>query len=319
MIRRVLPLLALALGGLTILGLPVRAQAPPARELVGTWTLVSVERLTAGSAPAALPLPRGLLVFDAAGHAYELARSGRNFVNAVNQATPAEAQALFGSYGGFWGSYKADKGSLVFRAEGAVNPNAMGPMARDLLRTFALSDDRLVITSGAESGDGRDNMRWTWQRVPQLENLTPANRRLVGFWRHIVEKRINVTTAAVLTESPRAPSVIVYTPSGYVGVHFPPLNRQRFAGPSPTDEEARAAIAGFVSYYGAYTLYPGLVFHQRLVILGTPLGDSLRRFYEIDGDELNLKFPAVTNQGQEIRTIVTLKRISGEKDMMQTP
>jgi hypothetical protein len=43
----------------------------------------------------------------------------------------------------------------------------------------------------------------------QLENLTPANRRLVGFWRHIVEKRINVATGAVLTESPRAPSVIV--------------------------------------------------------------------------------------------------------------
>ena len=82
---------------------------------------------------------------------------------------------------------------------------------------------------------------------------------------------------------------------------------------------ARAAIAGFVSYYGSYTLYPGLVFHQRLVILGTPLGDSLRRFYEIAGDELNLKFPPVTNQGQEIRTVVTLKRISGEKEMMQIP
>jgi len=317
--RRVLALLVAALGGLAVSGLPVRAQAPSTRDLVGTWTLVSVERLAAGSAPVAQPLPRGLLVFDAAGHAYELARSGRSFINAANQATPAEAQATFSSYGGFWGSYKIEKKSLVFRAEGALNPNAMGPMAPDLVRTFELADDRLVVTSGADSGDGRDNMRWTWQRVPQLENLTAANRRLVGFWRHIVEKRINVTTGAVLTESPRAPSVIVYTPSGYVGVHFPPLNRQRFAGAAPTDDEARAAIAGFVSYYGSYTLYPGLVFHHRLVILGTPLGDSLRRFYEIAGDELNLKFPAVTNQGQEIRTVVTLKRISGEKEMMQIP
>jgi hypothetical protein len=299
-----------------ILGLSLRAQVPATRDLVGTWTLSSVERLATGSAPVALPLPRGLLVFDAAGHAYELARSGRNVINAANQATPAEAQATFSSFGGFWGSYKVEKKSLIFRAEGSLNPNAMGPMAADLVRTFEFADDRLVITSGADSGDGRDNMRWTWQRVPQLENLTPANRRLVGFWRHIVEKRINVTTGAVLTESPRAPSVIVYTPSGYVGVHFPPLNRQRFAGAAPTDDEARAAIAGVVSYYGSYTLYPGLVFHQRLVILGTPLGDSLRRFYEITGDELNLKFPAVTNQGQEIRTVVTLKRISGEKEML---
>lgn len=278
-----------------------------------------MERLAAGSAPVALPLPRGLLVFDAAGHAYELAKSGRSFVNSANQATPAEAQALFGSFGGFWGSYKTDvaQKKITFRAEGAVNPNAMGPMASDLVRTFEFADDRLVVTSGTDSGDGRDNMRWTWQRVPQLENLTPANRRLVGFWRHIVEKRLNVATGAVLTESARAPSVIVYTPSGYVGVHFPPLNRQRFAGAAPTDDEARAAIAGFVSYYGAYTLYPGLVFHHRLVILANPQGDSLRRFYDITGDELNLKFPAVTNQGQEIRTVVTLKRISGEKDMLQ--
>jgi Lipocalin-like domain len=295
--------------------------AADARSLVGTWTLSSAERLAAGSAPVALPLPRGLLVFDAAGHAYELVKSGRNFVNSANQATPAEAQALFGSFGGFWGSYKADTAQkkITFRAEGAVNPNAMGPMAGDLLRTFEFADDRLVVTSGADSGDGRDNMRWTWQRVPQLENLTPANRRLVGFWRHIVEKRINVATGAVLTESPRAPSVIVYTPSGYVGVHFPPLNRQRFAGTAPTDDEARAAIAGFVSYYGSYTLYPGLVFHHRLVILANPQGDSLRRFYDITGDELNLKFPAVTNQGQEIRTVVTLKRISGERDMIPNP
>jgi hypothetical protein len=290
--------------------------AADARGLVGTWTLASVERLGAGSAPAALPLPRGLLVFDAAGHAYELAKSGRSFVTAANQATPAEAQALFGSFGGFWGSYRVDKKSMTFRAEGAVNPNAMGPMAGDLVRTFEFADDRLVVTSGADSGDGRDNMRWTWQRVPQLENLTPANRRLVGFWRHIVEKRINVATGAVLTESPRAPSVIVYTPSGYVGVHFPPLNRQRFAGAAPTDDEARAAIAGFVSYYGSYTLHPGLVFHHRLVILANPQGDSLRRFYDITGDELNLKFPTVTNQGQEIRTVVTLKRVSGEREML---
>ena len=58
------------------------------------------------------------------------------------------------------------------------------------------------------------------------------------------------------------------------------------------------------------------MFHHRLVILGSQNSDSLRRFYDISGDELNLKFPSVTNQGQEIRTVVTLKRISGAKDML---
>ena len=140
---------------------------------------------------------------------------------------------------------------------------------------------------------------------------------MIGFWQHVVERRVNVTTGAILTETRRAPSIIVYTPSGYVGVHFPPMNRQRFAGAAPTAEEARAAIAGFVSYYGSYTLHPGLVFHHRLIILANPQGDSLKRFYEISNDEITLKFPTAVNQGQEVRTEVVLKRLSGEKDMLQ--
>jgi hypothetical protein len=295
------------------------AQSAPttAVSLVGTWTLSSVERL--GPPAATLPLPRGLLVFDAAGHAFELAKSGRNSAASANQATPAEAEALYASFGGFWGGYQLDEAlkKIRFSAEGAINPNSMGAADHSIVRSYELNGDRLVITSGADSGDGRDSMRWTWDRVPQLENLTAANRQLIGFWQHVVERRINVTTGAMLSETRRAPSIIVYTPSGYVGVHFPPMNRQRFAGAVPTAEEARAAIAGFVSYYGSYTLHPGLVFHHRLVILANPQGDSLKRFYEISKDEITLKFPTAVNQGQEVRTEVVLKRLSGEKEMMR--
>src|SRR5260221_1133486 len=103
--------------------------AATARGLIGTWTLSSVERL--GASSTTLPLPRGLLVFDAAGHAFELARSGRNAATNANQATPAEAQALFASFGGFWGGYAVDDSlkTITFRAEGAINPNAMGARA----------------------------------------------------------------------------------------------------------------------------------------------------------------------------------------------
>jgi Lipocalin-like domain len=292
------------------------AQKAAPRDLVGTWTLSSIESLGTGSTPpATLPLPRGLLVFDAAGHAFELAKSGRYVANTANQATPAEAQALFASFGGFWGNYKVDEAQkkITYRPEGAINPNAMG---QDLVRSYELTGDRLVVTSVAGSIDGHDVMRWTWDRVPELENLTAANRRLIGFWQHVVERRINATTGAVLSETHRAPSIIVYTPSGYVGVHFPPMNRQRFTGAMPTDDEARAAIAGFVSYYGSYTLHPGIVFHHRLIILANGQGDSLKRFYEITNDEINLTFPTVINQGQDVRTVVTLRRLSGEADML---
>jgi hypothetical protein len=290
--------------------------AGPAPGLVGTWTLSSVTRIGADGKAAAQILPRGVLIFDRAGHAFELAETGRRTPYAANQPTPAEARAVYNSYSGFWGGYAVDASQkkITYRPEGAISPNAMGDA---IVRTFELSGDRLVITATGGEPDGLGGTRWTWDRAPQLENLTAANRKVLGFWRHVVEKRINVTTGATASETERAPSVIVYSPAGYVGVHFPPMNRQRFASTLPTDEEAAAAIRGFVSYYGAYTLSPGVVFHHRLIILGTAPADTLKRFYTIANDTLTLTFPPGRNpQGDEILTEVTLKRISGEKEML---
>jgi len=296
--------------------LSLRAETPRPG-LVGTWTLTRVERAGADGAWIAQPLPRGVLILDRGGHAFELAETGRRVPYAANQATPAEAHAVYNNYSGFWGSYRINApaaATITYRPEGAISPNAM---AQDVVRTFERTDDRLVVTATANEPDGLSGTRWTWERVPQLETLSAANRKLLGFWRHVVEKRINVTTGEVQSETERAPSIIVYSASGFVGVHFPPMNRAKFASAQPTDEEARAAIAGFVSYYGAYTLSPGVVFHHRLIILGTAPGDTLKRFYDIVGDTLTLKFPPGRNQqGQEIRTEVTLKRVSGEKEML---
>jgi len=311
MVRKVLAVLEV-LAVLAVLS--VRADTPPT--LAGTWTLVAVERGAADGAWIAQPLPRGVLILDRGGHAFELAETGRRLPYAANQATPAEAHAVYNNYSGFWGGYKVDAAAatITYRPEGAISPNAMG---QDVVRTFARTGDRLVVTATANEPDGLSGMRWTWERVPDLDTLSGANRKLLGFWRHVVEKRINVTTGDVQSETERAPSVIVYSAAGFVGVHFPPMNRPKFAAPQPTDDEARAAIAGFVSYYGAYTMSPGVVFHHRLIILGTAPGDTLKRFYDITGDTLTLRFPPGRNQqGQEIRTEVTLKRISGDKEMM---
>src|SRR5215208_3462320 len=63
---------------------------PDAGDLVGTWTLASAQRIGAGSEATPIPNPRGLLIYDAAGHALEIVtRSGRALY-ASNQPTPAE-------------------------------------------------------------------------------------------------------------------------------------------------------------------------------------------------------------------------------------
>jgi hypothetical protein len=101
-------------------------------------------------------------------------------------------------------------------------------------------------------------------------------------------------------------------------VPFPPLNRARFAGPEPTDAETREALRGYVGYFGALGVYPGIVFHQVLAGISPAAGTTLKRFYELKGTDLSITFPPGTNQqGQQTTTVVTLKRLSGEKEMLR--
>jgi len=287
---------------------------PDARDLVGTWTLASAQRV--GAEAVAIPNPRGLLIYDAAGHALEIVTRGGRTQYASNQPTPAEAQVTFANYGGFWGSYRADpqQGRLTYRPEGAVNPNLMG---KDLVRSYEFKNGRLTVTSLPGEPNAQGTTRWTWERVPPVENLSPTYRKVIGFWQHVIEQRVNLTTGAQISENRRAPSIIVYSPSGYVGVHFVPLNRKPFAADAPTDDEAKAAITGYVGYFGALTVYPGMVFHHQLATLGPGNGNTLKRPFELVGSEIHLKFPPTLNpQGQETTTLVTLKRLSGEAEML---
>ena len=286
--------------------------------LVSTWTLTAFEQGAGSGSPTRVTNPRGLLVFDAAGHAFEFVTSLANQRMAGNQVPVADAPAAFAGYGGFWGSYRVDAAqkTITYRAEAGVSPQIAG---KEFSRSIELDDNRLIVTSIAEPHTP-SGTKWTWDRVPTIDNLSPLYRRVVGFWLHIVEKRMNQTTGTMTSETKRAPSVIVYTPAGFVGVHFPPLNRKPFAADTPTPEEARAALMGYIGYYGALTVYPGQVFHNILAGVSPVSGTILRRSAEIVGDELTVKLPTTRNQqGQEAQTIVTLKRLSGEAEMLPRP
>ncbi len=219
MTRR-LKFLTLLLGVLCVAqSLSAQRPAPAApATLVGTWTLASVDQhIATASETVRVANPRGLLVYDAAGHALEIVTHAGRAPYAAAQPTPAEAHVTFDNYAGFWGGYRVEGGQIVYRPEGAVNPNIMG---QDLTRGFELNGDRLTVTSLANEPGARGGTRWTWERVPPVENLSPTYRNIVGFWQHVVEKRVNLTTGTSISENARAPSVIVYTPAGFVGVHF---------------------------------------------------------------------------------------------------
>jgi hypothetical protein len=292
--------------------------SPAASNLVSTWTLTTLESGVSGGPAVRVNNPRGLLVLDAAGHAFEFVTSLATQRMAGGQVPVAEAQTVFAGYGGFWGNYRVDaaKKTITYRAESGVSPLMLG---KEFSRSFELDDTRLTITSIAEPHT-QSGTKWVWDRVPTLENLSPVYRRVVGFWRHEVEKRVNPTTGAIGSETRRGPSVIVYTPAGFVGVQFPPLNRKPFAADTPTPEEALAALRGYIGYYGALTVYPGQVFHNILAGVSPIGGTILRRAAAISGDQLTVSLPRTRNQqGDEAQTIVTLKRLSSDADMLPRP
>ena len=291
---------------------PVAQESPSSSpDLVSTWTLNSVERGVAGEKPERAQNPRGLLIIDSAGHIFEF------FTTASRQApeTPqVDPLAMFNAYGGFWGGYRVDTAQkrITFKAQGAVSPAMMG---REFSRSFDQEGNRLTMTTIDEL-HAQGGTRWTWQRVPTIDHLSPFYRQTVGFWEHVVERRVNVSTGAVLSENKRAPSVIVYTPGGFVGVHFPTLNRKPFAGDNPTADEARAALQGYLGYYVALTVYPGEVFHNILGGVSPAAGSILRRYADIKDNELTVRLTPTNNQAVQTQTIVVLRRLSGADEML---
>lgn len=279
-------------------------------DLVSSWLLVAAERDVASGEPRRIAGARGLLILDGAGNVFEF------FTTPSGDSAAPEttaAQRVFADNGGFWGHYEAvpAAGRIDFEAEDGVSPSVRG---LKFSRSYELAaGDRLIVTTTDEP-QAQGDVRLTWQRVPTVEHLSPAYREVVGFWRHVEEARLNTSTGEVDNKRQRAPSVIVYTPGGFVGVHFPTVGRSPFAAEDPTDAEAQAA-RNYLGYWGALGVYPGEVFHNILGGVSPNAGAILRRFAKITGDELVVTIPS-GNSLSPLATTVNLRRLSDADDML---
>src|SRR5690349_7306546 len=122
---------------------------PAAASLVSTWTLTTFEQGVNGGPTARVTNPRGLLVLDAAGHAFEFVTSSATQRVTPGQGPAAEAPAAFAAYGGFWGEYRVDQAqkTITYRPESGVHPQIGG---KEFSRSFTLDENRLTITSTTE-------------------------------------------------------------------------------------------------------------------------------------------------------------------------
>ena len=120
-----------------------------------------------------------------------------------------------------------------------------------------------------------------------------AAKLIVGAWRYI-----STTVDGKPRDRGAKPTgMIYYGPHGEMSVHIAPDRPRPKAGPEPTGEEAKAAIADYVSYFGTYTIdeRAGTVTHHRKSsIQPGDTGDFVRR-YTFAGDRLILR-PLNVNQ-----------------------
>ncbi len=123
------------------------AFALTAKDLVGTWTLVSAD--TFGSNP------KGVLMFDANGHvAAQLMRSDltKYASNNRSQGTAEENKATVQGMISYFGTYSVSGTDLLFHIEGSSFPNWIGT---DQKRTnLVLSGDELKWTQPTPSAGG---------------------------------------------------------------------------------------------------------------------------------------------------------------------
>jgi hypothetical protein len=128
-------------------------------------------------------------------------------------------------------------------------------------------------------------------------------KRLIGTWR-----LVSITDNGRLdTHRGRRPTgLIYYDANGYMAVQImPDRPRPKYAGASPTPDEAKAAISGYTAYFGTYTIDERahtIRHHRTGDITPGPLGDFVRRYEFASGDRLILR-------PLETTTAVTWERI----------
>jgi hypothetical protein len=140
----------LSLSAITALGLALPADsavAQSAKDLVGTWTIVSAEAFG--------PNPKGILTFDANGR-YSLLLMKPDLPkyasNNRNQGTPEEYKATVQGNISYFGTYSVNGPDLILRVENSSFPNWNGTEQK---RTnLTLTGDELKYTNTAPSVGG---------------------------------------------------------------------------------------------------------------------------------------------------------------------
>ncbi len=286
---------------------------------VGTWKLVNIEQRNAkgdvippaASAASGNPNRTGYIIYDPAGYvAVSIMPIGRK-KNAGPQATDEEAKAAIAGYAAYFGTFTINEaeGSVTHHLQGSLNPG----MAADQKRFFELSGNRLTLKPPAAANGNQT--RLTWERIPDMANMTAEQRRFVGFWKLVSNERRN-EKGEVAGSNPGQTGYIIYTSAGFMMVQMVQPNRKPYASAQPTPAEASQTIRTYTNYFGPFYVHEadGYVVHDQVGTLnmGRNGPSPQQRFYQMSGKRLLLHPPATyTPDGHTMQGTITWEHVDG--------
>lgn len=122
-------------------------------------------------------------------------------------------------------------------------------------------------------------------------------KRFFGAWRY-VGTSIDGKPRPGRGAEPKG--IIYYDPSGAMAAQIAPDRRVRMAGPEPTPEEAKAALADYVAYFGTYTIDEAthvITVNVEGSTFPNFIGGTQTRILSFSGDEMTYHNPTPSMGG----------------------
>lgn len=296
---------------------PIPAAARAANgPFAGVWKLVGEEARDANgqavpAGPSAASGGRiGYITYDTAGYMGVVLAWVDQPPHPGPQPTAQQAAAALARYNSYWGSFAVNEaaGVVTHQTFGAVIPSFAGTNQE---REFKITGNRLTLRPpAAANGDLRT---LTWERVPDLPDLTPTHRKLIGFWKLVSFDRRDAK-GDPLVSNPGQTGFIVYTASGEVMVHLMQPYRRRNVGQAPTPEETLATYRSYASYFGPYTVDESTqsIVHRVVASFNSAaVGAEYQWSVELSGKRLTLAAPVTKDgNGDEVHSTMVWERLS---------
>lgn len=137
---------------------------------------------------------------------------------------------------------------------------------------------------------------------------------LVGTWR-LVSFESRTTGGEIRHQLGRAPrGQLLYDVAGHMSAQLMDPERSQFASGDlarGSDTEVRAAMVGYIAYYGTYTLdlSRGVVTHHvQGALFPNWVGGDQVRYFKLDGNWLTITTPPIRIGGEDSTTVLVWER-----------